>query len=181
MAQTSQNGPNIPKWSKIPKVAQMAQTTQNGLNDPKWSKRPQGPNGPNGPECSKVIQAAQDGPKWPNMTQRGQNIPKWSRVDQSGPLWQIPTQESPIWINTNPGRQFIIAHIRREDGDVLSSRWLRAITPPLPLTSTSATTNSTTTTTDGPSQIGWGACHLKARVTARQRYKNKKIWKMAIE
>ena len=131
MAQTSQNGPNSPKWSKIPKVAQMAQTTQNGLNDPKWSKRPQGPNGPNGPECSKVIQAAQDGPKWPNMTQRGQNSPKWSRVDQSGPLWQIPTQESPIWINTNPGRQFIIAHIRREEGDVLSSRWLRAITPPL--------------------------------------------------
>ena len=124
MAQTSQNGPNSPKWSKIPKVAQMAQTTQNGLNDPKWSKRPQGPNGPNGPECSKVIQAAQDGPKWPYMTQRGQNSPKWSRVDQSGPLWQIPTQESPIWINTNPGRQFIIAHIRREDGDVLSSRWL---------------------------------------------------------
>ena len=176
MAQTSQNGPNIPKWSKIPKVAQMAQTTQNGLNDPKWSKRPQGPNGPNGPECSKVIQAAQDGPKWPNMTQRGQNIPKWSRVDQSGPLWQIPTQESPIWINTNPGRQFIIAHIRR-----WGCTFVQMVESHNTTSTTSATINSTTTTTDGPSQIGWGACHLKARVTARQRYKNKKIWKMAIE
>ena len=181
MAQMDQNGSNVPKWPKQPKVVQNSQSSPNGPNHSKWAKRPQMvQTAQNVPKWSKRPRMAQNGLTWhkgPKLPKIAQNGPEWTRVahfdkyqHKNRPFGLIPTQDvnSSLHISDEKMGMYF-----RPDG------W--ATTPPLPLTTTSATTNSTTTTTDGPSQIGWGACHLKARVTARQRYKNKKIWKMAIE